>query len=176
MHEVEQLYKAVEITILAQEAAARAVEDGITECEVQASLEYMFTGSCARPAFPSIVATGKNGTILHYNVNKDTLKNGQLVVVDIGAEFGYYCADITEPIRFPAPLLSVNVNYMISCLQRKSILHQLHNRAIGFRIKIIQKNHYTIWQKSILDERGYGKYFIHGIGHFLGIDVHDVGD
>lgn len=176
MHEVEQIYKAVEITILAQEAAARAVEDGITECEVQASLEYMFTGSCARPAFPSIVATGKNGTILHYNVNKDTLKNGQLVVVDIGAEFGYYCADITRtyPVsgtftkrqRELYDLVLATQEYIASIAQPGYWLSNKDNPEKSL-------HHLAI---KYLDERGYGKYFVHGIGHFLGMDVHDVGD
>jgi len=176
MHEVEQLYKAVEITILAQEAAARAIAEDITECEVQASLEYMFTGSCARPAFPSIVATGKNGTVLHYNVNKDTLKNGQMVVVDIGAEFGSYCADITRtyPVsgkftkrqRELYDLVLATQEYIASIAQPGYWLSNKDNPEKSL-------NHIAM---KYLEERGYGKYFVHGIGHFLGMDVHDVGD
>ncbi len=87
IREIEQLYKAVDVTVLAHEAAASAIEDGMTECEVQASLEYIMTSSCASPAFPSIVASGKNGTILHYTVNDGVMQDGDLVVVDIGAEY-----------------------------------------------------------------------------------------
>lgn len=176
MSEIETIYKAVEITILAQGAAAQAIEDGITECEVQASLEYMFTGSNASPAFASIVATGKNATVLHYTKNCDQLKNGQLVVVDVGAEFNYYCADLTR--TYP-------VSGMFTKRQR-----ELYNLVLDTQEYIAERAKPGMWlsnsqkpekslqhlAKKFLDDRGYGNYFTHGIAHFMGLDVHDVGD
>ena len=175
MREIEHLYKSVETTILAQGAAAQAISDGITEAEVQASLEYMFTGSGARSAFPSIVATGKNGTILHYHTNKDPLKSGQLVVVDIGAELNYYCADLTR-------------TYPVSGAFTKR-QKELYNLVLECQELIVSKAKPGIWlsnkekpeqslqhiAQKFFTDRGYGKFFIHGIGHFLGMDVHDVG-
>ena len=96
MGEIEQIYRAIEVTELAHESAVQAIKHGVLESEVQASLEYMMIASHARPSFPSIVASGKNGTVLHYNQNNGTLKNGDLVVIDIGAEFDNYCADLTR--------------------------------------------------------------------------------
>jgi Xaa-Pro aminopeptidase len=176
MHEIEQLYKSIEITTLAQEAAAKSIADGITECEVQASLEYMFTGSCARPAFPSIVATGKNATVLHYMVNKDTLKNGQLVVVDIGAEFDYYCADLTRTYPVSGKFTKRQRELYEIVLATQEYIAEIAKP--GFWISNKEKPEKSLHHLAVkfLEERGYAKYFIHGIGHFLGMDVHDVGN
>ena len=96
MYEVECVFSAVEITILAQEAAAQAIKEGICESEVQANLEYIMIGLGAQTAFPSIVASGKCGTMLHYHQNDSYLGKDDLVVVDIGAQYLGYCADLTR--------------------------------------------------------------------------------
>lgn len=176
MDEIERLYKAVEVTVLAQEAATQAIADKTTEHEVQASLEYMFTGSGAKPAFPSIVASGKNGTILHYNQNSGICKNGELVVVDIGADLDYYCADLTR--TYP-------VSGSFTPRQK-----ELYNIVLDTQEYVAERAKPGMWlfnkenpEKSLhhlavkyLEKRGYAQYFTHGIGHFLGLDVHDVGD
>ncbi|GMU19227.1 MAG: Xaa-Pro aminopeptidase [Candidatus Babeliales bacterium] len=176
MGEIEKMYKAVEITILAQGAAAQAISEGIRECEVQASLEYMFIGSQAQVAFPSIVASGKNSTVLHYHTNSDELKNGQLVVVDIGARYQNYCADLTRtyPVSGTFTKRQKEIyNIVLACQEYIAGLAKpgmwLNNKE-----KPDQSLHHLA--KKFFDERGYGKYFIHGIGHFVGMDVHDVGD
>lgn len=176
MGEIEKMYKAVEITILAQGAAAQAINEGIRECEVQASLEYMFTGSQAHIAFPSIVAAGKNSTVLHYHANGDELKNGQLVVVDIGARYQNYCADLTRtyPVSGTFSKRQKEVyNIVLECQEYIAGLAKpgmwLNNKE-----KPDQSLHHLA--QKFFEQKGYGKYFIHGIGHFLGMDVHDVGD
>jgi Xaa-Pro aminopeptidase len=176
MGEIEKMYKAVEITILAQGAAAQAISDGIRECEVQASLEYMFTGSGARPAFASIVGSGKNSTVLHYNANTEMLKNGQVVVVDIGAQLDGYCADLTRtyPVSGTFTKRQKEVyNIVLACQEYVAGLAKP-----GMWLNNSQKPDQSLHHlaKKFFEQRGYGKYFIHGIGHFLGIDVHDVGD
>jgi Xaa-Pro aminopeptidase len=174
--EIDRIAKAIDITVLAQEAAAHAIEDGILECEVQASLEYMITGSASRPAFPSIVASGKNATILHYMQNEGVLHNGELVVIDIGAVYDGYCADLTR--TYP-------VSGTFSKRQRE--LYQIVLDTQQYIADIAMPGMYLnnvdhpdtslhhIAQKY-LKKYGYDHYFIHGIGHFLGLDVHDVGN
>jgi Xaa-Pro aminopeptidase len=176
MDEIESMHKAVEITILAQEAAAETITPNVTEKEVQAALEYMFIGSNARAAFPSIVASGKNGTILHYTVNKDTCKSGDLVIVDIGAQYQNYCADLTR-------------TYPVSGTFTKR-QKELYNIVLDTQEYVASKATIGMWlsnkeqpEKSLhhlalkyLEKYGYAQYFVHGIGHFLGLDVHDVGD
>lgn len=176
MGEIEKMYKAVEITILAQGAAAQAISEGIRECEVQASLEYMFTGSQAQVAFPSIVASGKNSTVLHYHTNSDELKNGQLVVVDIGARYQNYCADLTRtyPVSGTFTKRQKEIyNIVLACQEYIAGLAKpgmwLNNKE-----KPDQSLHHLA--QKFFEQKGYGKYFIHGIGHFVGMDVHDVGD
>jgi Xaa-Pro aminopeptidase len=176
MREIETMYKAVEITMLAQEAAAHAIQDGILECEVQASLEYMFTGSNAYPSFPSIVAGGKNGTILHYQTNADVLKNGQLVVVDIGAEYEYYCADLTRTYPVSGTFTKRQKELYNLVLATQEYIADLAKPGMWLSNKDKPEKSLNHLAKKFLDERGYGNYFPHGIGHFLGIDVHDVGD
>lgn len=176
MREIEHLYKAVEITVLAQGAAAQSITDGITEAEVQASLEYMFTGSGAIPAFPSIVATGKNATILHYHTNADVLKNGQLVVVDIGAQSDYYCADLTRTYPVSGKFTKRQRELYNLVLETQEYIASIAKPGMWLSNKEKPEQSLNHLAKKFLDERGYGKYFIHGIGHFLGLDVHDVGN
>lgn len=176
MREIEHLYKAVEITVLAQGAAAQSIADGITEAEVQASLEYMFTGSGATTAFPSIVAGGKNATILHYNTNADVLKNGQLVVVDIGAQIDYYCADLTRTYPVSGTFTKRQRELYNLVLETQEYIAGIAKPGMWLSNKEKPEKSLNHLAKKFLDERGYGKYFIHGIGHFLGLDAHDVGN
>lgn len=176
MREIEHMYKAVEITVLAQGAAAQSIADGITEAEVQASLEYMFTGSGATTAFPSIVATGKNATILHYHTNTDVLKNGQLVVVDVGAQMDYYCADLTRTYPVSGKFTKRQRELYNLVLETQEYIASIAKPGMWLSNKEKPDQSLNHLAKKFLDERGYGKYFIHGIGHFLGLDVHDVGN
>jgi Xaa-Pro aminopeptidase len=175
--EIEYLYKAIEITALAQEAAAHAIADGVRECEVQAGLEYIITGSASRTTFPSIVATGKNATVLHYNLNRDTLIDGDLVVVDCGAEYDYYCADITRTYPVSGKFTARQKELYTIVLETQEYIASIAKPGmwISNKEKPDQSlNHLA--KKFLNDKGGYDQYMPHGIGHFLGIDVHDVGD
>lgn len=174
-YELDMIMRAIETTILAHGAAVGTIEPDVCENEVQAILEYIMTASGSRPAFPSIVATGGNGTILHYTANEALLKQGDLVVVDIGATQGGYCADLTRtyPVsktftkrqRELYQLVLDTQTYVADCAKPGMYLNNadqpersLHHLA-----------------KAFLKKHGYDQYFVHGIGHFLGLDVHDVG-
>lgn len=176
MHEIEQTYDAIGVTIMAHEAAAQAIKDGVTEREVQGALEYIFTASGGRHAFPSIVAGGKNATVLHYTANDSQIKNGDLVLVDIGAQMGHYCADIsrTYPVsgRFSARQREL---YNIVLETQDYIAEQACPGMWLFNSDNKAKSLHHLAEKFLKSKR-LGKYFPHGIGHFLGLDVHDVGD
>jgi Xaa-Pro aminopeptidase len=176
MSEIERMYKAAEITTLGQEAAAQAVGDGMQECEVQAGLEYMFTGSGARNAFASIVASGKNSTVLHYHDNNGIMRNGDLVVVDIGAEYEYYCADITRTYPVSGTFTPRQRQIYDLVLATQEYIASVAKPGMWLSNKEHPEQSLNHLAKKYLEERGYGKYFVHGIGHFLGLDVHDVGD
>lgn len=173
--EIEKLYKAIEITMIAQHGAAGAISEGQKESVVQAGIEYVFREAGARVAFPSIVGSGRNSTVLHYTDNSAVMRSGDVVVVDIGAEVDYYCADITR--TYP-------VSGVFSKRQK-----DLYNYVLETQEYIATKAKPGMWlknpdypdqslhhlAKAFLDKKGYGDYFIHGIGHYLGMDVHDVG-
>jgi Xaa-Pro aminopeptidase len=175
--EIEYLYKAIEITALAQEAAAHAIADGVRESEVQAGLEYIITGSASRTTFPSIVATGKNATILHYNLNRDTLIDGDLVVVDCGAEYDYYCADITRTYPVSGKFTPRQKELYTIVLETQEYIASIAKPGMWISNKEKPDQSLNHLAKKFLKDKGdYDQYMPHGIGHFLGIDVHDVGD
>lgn len=175
--EIELLYKAVQITNAALQNAAKVIKPGATEHQVQAAIEYVFTFFAgSRPSFPSIVATGKNTTVLHYTNRTSTIKDGDLVVVDIGAEYGFYAADLTR--TFPA-------NGKFTPRQREVYQAVLDTQEYvasiakpGMYLRNTQTKELSLhWHATdFLEKRGFEKYFPHGIGHYLGLDVHDVGD
>jgi Xaa-Pro aminopeptidase len=176
--EVRLMQKAVDITGEAHRDTARAIRPGVYEYEVQGALEYAFTRNGAeRPGFPSIVGSGIYSTILHYNENRKKIEAGETVVVDIGAEYSYYTADITR--TYPA-------GGKFTPRQRE--IYQLvldAQRACEKAFKPGQMSMYQLGQvatevmrKSPLRDRAGNtleRYFIHGLGHWLGMDVHDVG-
>jgi len=174
--EVEHIYRAIEITELAHESAVSMIKHGALEAEVQASLEYMMIASHARTSFPSIVASGKNSTILHYHENSGTLKNGDLVVVDIGAELHNYCADLTRTYPVSGAFTKRQKELYNIVLQTQEHIASLAKPGMWLKNKdkVDQSLHHLA--VKFLAKRGYDKYFPHGIGHFLGLDVHDVGD
>jgi Xaa-Pro aminopeptidase len=174
--EIEKIYRAIEITMLAHEAATQAIKDGVLESEVQASLEYMMTASHARLAFPSIVATGKNGTILHYSDNNGLIKNGDLVLVDIGAELHNYCADITRTYPVSGTFTKRQKELYNFVLETQEYVAGLAKPGMWLKNPKNPDKSLHHLAHAFLAKRGYADYFPHGIGHFLGLNVHDVGD
>ena len=176
--EIELLQKAVDVSIEGHLELARAIKPGAYEYEAQAAMEaaWMRLGA-ERPGYPSIVGAGINGTILHYNENRKRIEAGDLVVVDAAAEYSYYTADITR--TFPASGKFTprqrEVYQLVLDAQRgaekafvlgKSSLLDLQRAAK----KVMESSPLRDKQGKTLD-----KYFIHGLGHWIGMDVHDVG-
>ena len=167
--EIATLQKAVDITCRSLEETIRALEPGMYEYEVEAMIEYGFhrRGS-QRPGFSSIVGSGPNSAILHYNSNRRKIEPGELVLMDAGAELDYYTADITR---------TVPANGKFSDRQRE--IYQLVLKAQAAAIEAVRPG--VAWKevlqaaRKVIEEAGYGEYFIHSIGHYLGMDVHDVG-
>jgi Xaa-Pro aminopeptidase len=175
--EIELMRKAIAITIEGQRRAARALEPGVGEGVIDGVVYAAFReGGAEGLAFPSIVGSGYNATTLHYDQNIGTCEGGELVVVDIGARYGYYCGDLTR--TFP-------VNGSFSARQREiyDLVLEAHDRATeamrpGVTVFDLRKIAYGVLEDSgVQDKRGetLGQYFIHGLGHPLGLDAHDPG-
>ncbi len=175
--EIALMRTAASITVAAHRAAAGVIVPGVGECVVDGAVFAAFRrGGAEGLAFPSIVGSGFNATTLHYDQNAGTCRDGELVVVDIGARYGYYCGDLTR--TYP-------VGGTFSPRQRElyDLVLEAHARveeAIrpGTTIFELRKIAYGVFQDSPLrDAQGerLGRHFIHGLGHFLGLDAHDPG-
>ncbi len=175
--EIDLLYKAIQVTIEAQHTAAQTIKPGVSEHAVQAALEYVFTYVAgARPSFPSIVATGKNTTVLHYTDRNATIKDGDLVVVDIGAEYGYYAADLTRTYPANGKFTPRQREIYQAVLDTQEYIASIAKPGMYLR-NAQMKEQSLHWQAfNFLEQRGLAQYFPHGLGHYLGLDVHDVGD
>lgn len=174
--ELELMYSAIEITMDAQDAAARTIAPKKIEYEIQANLEYIFTFSGASTAFPSIVASGKHSTTLHYMQNDKVIEKGDLVVVDIGAEYNYYCADLTRTYPATGTFTKRQREIYKIVLDAQTYIAELARPGMWLSSAEHQEKSLNHLARKYLKEQGYEKYFPHGIGHFLGLDVHDVGD
>ncbi len=175
--EIRLMRQAVAATIAGMRAAARAVKPGVGEGVVDGAVYAAFRAAGAEGvSFPTIVGSGFNGTVLHYDQNVATCREGEMVVVDIGARWGYYCGDLTR--TFP-------VSGAFTERQRDlyDLVLEAHDRAEaairpGVTLTDVRKVAYQTFQDSPLrDARGerLGQYFIHGLGHFLGLEAHDPG-
>jgi Xaa-Pro aminopeptidase len=174
--ELEEIYKAIDATMTAQEAAAQIIEPGKYEYQVQAGIEFIFTESGGSKGFPSIVGSGPNSVVLHYNGNKRQMKKGELVVVDIGAEFNYYCADLTRTYPVSGTFSNRQREVYNLVLDTQAYIENMAKPGYWIVNKDQQDKSLYHLAYKFLEEQGYAQYFTHGIGHFLGMDVHDVGD
>lgn len=176
MREIDNMFVATEITMMAHEAAAQAIEVGALECEIQASLEYVFTAAGGQPSFPSIVASGKNSTVLHYHVNSAMIADGDLIVIDIGAEYGHYCADLTRTYPASGKFTNRQKEIYNLVLETQEYIASLAKPGMWLNNAEHANKSLNHLARAYLAQKGYDKYFLHGIGHYLGLDVHDVGD
>lgn len=176
LFEIEQIYKAAEVTILAHEAAAQAIAPDVNEREVRASLEYIITGSFSEKAFPTIVASGKNSTVLHYSENNLLMKSGGLVVVDAGAEFNHYCADITRTYPVSGCFTDRQRKIYEIVLDTQDYIAAIAKPGYWLCNNECPEKSLNHLAKEFIQDKGFGDNIVHGIGHFLGLDVHDVGD
>jgi len=174
--EIECIFKAIQVTAQAQEAAAQAISDGVNEAEVQASLEFIMIANNAPVAFPSIVGSGPNSTVLHYMQNNRTMKKGDLVVVDIGASYGHYAADITRTYPVGGTFSERQKEIYSIVLEVQEHIASIAQPGYYLRNSEHQDKSLHHLAIAFLKERGYDAYMPHGIGHYLGLDVHDVGD
>ncbi len=176
--EINLIRQAVEITLAGQRAAASVIADKRYEYEVEAALEYEFHRlGAARPGYPSIVGSGPNSCILHYDKNKRMMNQGELVVVDVGAEFEEYTADITRtyPVggKFSPRQREI---YDIVLEAQEAALKQVKPGVHLGKNGPIHMAAYEYINTHGQDRQGnsLGRYFIHGTSHHLGLDVHDV--
>jgi Xaa-Pro aminopeptidase len=187
--EVEVLQKAIDITDITFRRLLGFIQPGVMEYEIEAEIFHSFLSQRATgPAYGSIIASGDRARTLHYVSNNQECKNGELILMDFGAEYGGYCADLTRTVpvngKFTARQKKIyNAcldlhNYSKSLLKPGITIVDYHNKVGDFatelfvKIGLLKK---TDVKNEDPDNRAYRKYLYHGISHHLGIDVHDLG-
>ena len=177
--EIARLRRAVDISVAGHVAAMRAARPGMHEYELEAVLEAGFRRNGAdRVGYPSIVGSGPNSTVLHYDVNRRRTENGDLVVIDAAAEWGQYTADVTR--TFPVngtftPRQKAIYDLVLGAQQAAfdSVRPGMTMRQLDAIARRHMRAHSgTLCGAKTCDD---GEYFNHGLGHPIGMDVHDVG-
>jgi Xaa-Pro aminopeptidase len=185
--EIALIQEAVNITVDAHTSAIMACEPGMNECELEAVLSYEFKSRGAmHPAYPHIVASGKHATTLHYNDNNKRIGQDELVLIDAGAEYRCYAADITR--TFPAnghfspeqrAIYEIVLSAQLAGIRavkpgaRWASIQEVVVRVIveGLKELGILKGRVS----DLIEKKAYLPFYMHGSGHWLGLDVHDAG-
>jgi Xaa-Pro aminopeptidase len=185
--EIIQIRKAIEITKLGFERAAKFLKVGIYEFELEAEISHEFYKRRSRNhAFQPIMASGKNACVLHYITNNEICNKNEMVLMDFGAEYGNYKADMTRTLpingKFSERQAEVyqSVLYVMQAIKKQMV--------VGNTIEDLKKETQNLIGKELIklglcsafelknEPKTILKYFPHGVSHHLGLDVHDVGD
>jgi Xaa-Pro aminopeptidase len=187
--EIEVMQKAIDITRETFLRLMRFIRPGVMEYEIEAEIFHSFLSQRATgPAYGSIIASGDRARTLHYVSNNETCVDGELVLMDFGAEYGHYCADLTRTIPVNGKFTRRQKQVYNACLHLHNFAKSLlkpgitindYHRKVGeeatsvfLKIGLLKK---TDIRNQSEDNLAYTKYLYHGISHHLGIDVHDLG-
>ena len=186
--EIAAMRKAARISAQAHKQAMQICRPGMMEYQIEAELRYIFTQLGARePAYPPIVGGGANSCILHYTENNHVLRDGDVLLIDAGSEYKNYASDIsrTFPVngkfsRTQREVYEIVLKAQLAAIARvKPGNHwdEPHTAAIEvLTAGMIDLGILKGKLKDVIKEQGYTKYYMHRTGHWLGMDVHDVGD
>ena len=184
--ELQRIQMATEITVAGHVAAMKAVKPGIYEYDLEALVESTFRMNGAQgPAFPTIVASGGNATILHYTTNDCQIKDESLVLIDAGAEYERYSGDVTR--TFPAngtfteaqreiyQLVLDAHNAIIDAIRPGVSIDEPHQKSIELLTEsMLSLGLLKGKTKKLIKKEAYREFYMYRIGHMLGLDVHDV--
>ncbi len=185
--EIDAIRRAVEVSAEAHARAMRVTKPGRGEWEIQAEIEYAFRrrGATA-PGYGTIVGSGANACVLHYVANSRRMEAGELLLVDAGAEVDYYTGDVTrtwpvsgafsEPQREVYDLVLEAQNQVISIAKPGLPWTALHEKAVEVLAKgLVDRGILAGPVEKAIEEKTYRAWYMHSTGHWLGMDVHDVG-
>jgi Xaa-Pro aminopeptidase len=187
--EVQVIQKAIDITEVAFRRLLKFIQPGVYEYEIEAEIFHSFLSQRATgPAYHSILASGDNARTLHYVSNNNQCKDGELILMDFGAAYGGYNADLTRTVPVNGKFTKRQKEVYNACLHlhdyAKSILKPgisvlKYTDKVGeeatkqfLKIGLLSKSDI---KNEDAENRAYRKYLYHGISHHLGIDVHDLG-
>ena len=186
--EIDLLKKAIDITGKGFASVCKMVKPGVMEYEVEAEFSYQFLKRRGKFAYGPIVASGKNACVLHYVQNDQTCKKGDLLLLDVAASYANYNADLTRTIPVDGKFTRRQRQVYEAVL--RVLRASVKNATVGKLHKDWQKEAQMMMNEELLglgllkkkdiknqtdDEPACRKYLMHGLGHFLGLDVHDYG-
>ncbi len=185
--EIGLMQRAADIAAEAHVEAMKSVKPGMKEYEVEAMIEQIFRRhGAAGPAYTSIIGAGPNATVLHYINNDGELREGELLLIDAGAEYKGYASDITRtfPIsgkysKAQREVYDAVLEAQMSCVEmvRPGVTH---DQLKAHSVKLLTQSmvHLGLLKgdpEELIKEKKHEQFYMHGLGHMLGIDVHDVG-
>jgi Xaa-Pro aminopeptidase len=187
--EIAVMQKAIDITENAFRRVLSFVKPGVMEYEIEAEIQHSFLMQRATgPAYSSIIAGGDRARVLHYVDNNQECKDGELILMDFGAEYGNYCADLTRTIPVSGKFSRRQKTVYNACLHLHKYAASIlkpgisivdYTEKVGDEATIVFQKIGLLRKSAIKNEdpnnRAYRKYLYHGISHHLGIDVHDLG-
>jgi len=179
-YEIEQVKKAVDITKTGIERIMSHMKPGLFEYELQAEYNYVLNRHRTTPSFDTIAASGKNATVLHYIDNDSKIPDESLVLFDLGVDYDYYCSDVTRTI--PA-----NGKFTKRQKEIYEVVLEANKKSIEWLKPGVTIKEFNDYGKQILiegakklglikEDSEISKYYYHSLGHYLGLDVHDVGN
>lgn len=186
--ELKAMRKAADISIAAHIRAMQVCRPGMKEYQIAAELNYVFQREgAAGPAYESIVGGGANACVLHYVTNRDTLRKGDLLLIDAGAEYDYYAADIsrTFPVSGKFSRAQRSLYDLVLEAQQAAIeavrpgnhWNDPHDAAVRVLTEgMVKLGLLKGAVKTLIEKEKYRRFYMHRTGHWLGMDVHDVGD
>ncbi len=185
--EIADLRRACRITALAHKTAMQEAKPGMNEFEIEALVDYVLRkNGCQRVGYGSIIAGGVNAACLHYRSNNETLRDGELLLIDAGGEYNYYTSDITRtfPVGRQFTAGQAKIYDLVLKAQKGAIalakpgatLPQLHRHVAETLIAgMLSLGLATGSVEEILKAGGLRRFYPHSTSHWLGMDVHDVG-
>lgn len=179
-YELDLMRKAVKITTDGLEAMMKNARPGMYEYELEAYFDFVLTkNGVTDKAFKTIVASGERGTILHYSKNNCMTKDGDLVLVDCGAQYGWYCGDITRtfPVNGKYTPLQKQI-YDIVLEGQRRVIETIRPGVKFSKLNETLKEFYFEELKNlglVSSPEEVSKYYFHGVSHYLGAETHDIG-
>ncbi len=187
IEEIELMQKSADIAAEAHILAMKKTKPGMNEYQIEAIIEnYFKENGASGVAYNSIIGGGANATILHYVENNATLKDGDLLLIDAGAQYKGYASDITRtfPVggRFTKPqreVYDIVLDTEIKCLEATRVGTTIKERQ-KLSIELLTEGMKELGllkgkTKDLIKKKAYEKYYMHGVGHYLGLDTHDAG-
>ena len=187
--EIEIMQAAIDITEATFRRLLQFIKPGVNEYEIEAEIQHSFLSRRATgPAYSSIIASGDRARTLHYVENNQECKDGELILMDFGAEYGNYCADLTRTVPVNGKFTKRQKEVYNACLHlhhyaafilKPGISLIDYTEKVGDEATVVFQKIGLLNKSDIKNEdaenKAYRKYLYHGISHHLGIDVHDIG-